>query len=227
MRLAQPVPFALAAPARAALLALAALAAVPATPALAQCNGPCPGAGQPCYQTSTVPPLIVGGGACAGGITAVPYRVVVRDAAGLPLAGVRVVLDFAAAVGPTHGNQAQALGQQVLCASAWLVRSTDATGTATFYPQFFGCITGPAIPVTGNGLCLGFAEARSTDLVPTPNASTDLNDLNAFTAAFLNPLPYRPCFDFNNDGAINLPDLTIETQDFLNGVPSAYCSAGW
>jgi hypothetical protein len=208
-------------------LSLAIVASLAAPRAHAQCLGPCPGAGQPCYQTSNVPPVIVGGGSCVGGVTAVPFKVVVRDATGLPLAGVRVVIDFSTVVGPTHGNQLQFPSQQALCPNAWLVRSTDATGTATFYPQFFGCVTGPVIQVTGNGFCLGFVEARSTDVQMTPNAITDVADFAAFAAVYFNPIPYRPCFDYNNDGAIGLADFSIFAHDFMNSTPSAYCSSGW
>ena len=188
-------------------LSLALLASLAVPRAHAQCFGPCPGAGQPCYQTSTVPPVIVGGGSCVGGVTAVPFKVVVRDATGLPLPGVRVVIDFSTVVGPTHGNQLQISTQQVLCPSAWLVRATDATGTATFYPQFYGCATGPAIQVTGNGFCLGFVAARSTDVQATPTAVTNVADLAVFAAG--------------------LADFTIFAQDFTNATPSAYCSSGW
>jgi hypothetical protein len=136
------------------------------------------------------------------------------------------VIDFSAVVGPTHGNTLQEPGQQVLCPSAWLVKSTDGNGVAIFHPQFFGCVDQPLVRITGNGYCLGYVKARSTDVAPTAPAITDVADFAAFAGAYLGP-GYRACFDYNDDGTVGLFDLGVFAHDYSNSLPSAYCPAGW
>ena len=194
--------------------------------AFAQCPGPCGPPGTPCPATSTFPSLIVGGGSCVAGRTAVPYVVHVRDLNGISIPNIPVILQFPVGAG-THGNTLQAAGQIVDCATARLIRPTNVDGVAVFYPQFFGCLNTPSVQVIAGATCLGFARARSTDAHFSPNADVDLADLSAFSNAYLFPIPFQPCFDFDDNGVVGLPDLTIETSDYLNALPSAYCSPGW
>lgn len=194
--------------------------------ARAQCPAPCGPPGTPCPVTSTFPTLLVGGGSCLNGRTAVPFAVHVRDANGVSLPNIPVELRFPVGAG-THDNQAQAPGQIVDCTGFRLVRPANVDGVAVFYPQFFGCLNTPEVQVVAGGVCLGLVRARSTDSRQTPNAVVDLADFAAFSIAYLNPIPYQPCFDYNDDGAVNLPDLGIFVQDFSNATPSTYCPSGW
>ncbi len=194
--------------------------------ALAQCPGPCGPPGSPCPATSTFPNLIVGGGSELNGLTAVPFAVHVRDAASLSLAGVPVELRFPVGAG-THGNQLQAVGQFVDCATGRLIRPTNADGVALFYPQFYGCENAPVVQVVAGGVCLGQVRARSTDSRMTPSATVDLADWTGFANAYLFKVPYQACFDYNDNGIVDLPDLTIFARDFGAAVPGAYCTTGW
>lgn len=65
------------------------------------------------------------------------YQVVVRNAAGAPMAGVAVTLDFAQAI-YIQLYQAQEAGTTIDCAGRKLTRVSDASGVATFRPRFGG-----------------------------------------------------------------------------------------
>jgi hypothetical protein len=192
----------------------------------AQCPDPCGPPGSPCPTTSTFPNLVVGGGSCVGGLTAVPFAVHVKDALGNSLVNVPVELRFPVGAG-THGNQLQVPGQIVDCPGFRLIRPTNVDGVAVFYAQFLGCLNQPDVDVVAGGVCLGRVRARSTDMSPGPGADVDITDLSLFSTAFLVKVPYQPCFDYNDNGVVDLPDLVIFAHDFNKALPSAYCSSGW
>ena len=201
-----------------ALLGLAGLAIV-ATGAMA---------GVPDQSQSSIESVVIGSnsGLALGGVSRFGtsgvggYQVTVRDAGGTPLAGVNVTLDFANTAGtnPAKPYDAQTDGSLVACPV--LSQVTDGAGNVLFIPRLGGFDNAANVDVRANGVFLGAAPARSTDL--SGDGNTDGADLAFFADKFLND-PLFPATDYNTDGTTDGADLAIFATDFLANVAQTVC----
>jgi len=143
------------------------------------------------------------------------FRVVAKDAAGQAIAGVTVTLQFFGAVHPYTMQVAPAV---VTC--PFVLKTTDATGTAVFNVRFGGFSNAAAVLVRVDGVVVSFVPARSTDI--DGDGLTWAFDLNLFRSRFLNN-PQAPETDFDGSGVTDLADFAIFRQVYLHEIPGVPC----
>jgi len=143
------------------------------------------------------------------------FRVVARDAAGNAMPGITVTLQFFAPVRPYTAQVAPAV---VTC--PFVLKVTDATGTAVFYVRMGGCSNAPCVLVRADGIVVGYVPTRSTDI--DGDGLTWAFDLNLFRQRFLNDHMAQET-DFDQSGATDLADFSIFRQVYLHEIPGIPC----
>lgn len=157
---------------------------------------------------STVPPVLLAPG---GALT---YAVTVRSAAGIPLAGQEVQLEFSEYA---DARVCWCPGQAHPLVSA----VTDIGGVALFNIAAGKCVPGTVVQVIASGVPLRTVAAVSPDwrLLDGGNGSdceVGLPDVVAFTGPF-GKGDYEECADLDGDGEVSLPDLVIATPPIQAG----------
>ncbi len=100
---------------------------------------------------------------------------------------------------------------------------TILSDTVVFRPRFGGHAEGQAIEVGADGVVLGYAPARSTDM-DAQGGSTGLGDLTLFVPLYLAGATNHPEADFDGSGGpIGLGDFTIFAREYMTGATGAYC----
>ena len=186
----------------------AAFAAVPSPPncsfppvLIASWDGtPAPGGPSPCTPG-------VGG-----------FRVVVRDAANLPIAGAKVALYFVSPAIRPHA--VQNAGITVVCPGSELVQFTNLAGIATMSVRAAGNLAGPFVRIEADGVILGTVSVISPDY--NRDGALSVTDFSAFSTDYLNVTP-QPRSDFDNCPSTRLGDLSFFAQQYLAafGMPPA------
>ncbi|MGH7725179.1 MAG: hypothetical protein ACREOU_07080 [Candidatus Eiseniibacteriota bacterium] len=150
------------------------------------------------------------------------FDVIVRDAAGMPVAGATVALDFSPTIVRLYLTQNP--GTTVNCAAYTLSRPSDAIGIAHFVPRFGGFENSPAVVVSADGIILAPPiVARSPDF--DRNGTVALTDLVYFARSYLSA-GYEPETDFDGCPASSLADLSFFAQEYLtstNFPPAVLC----
>lgn len=168
-------------------VALAALLVLPAAP--------------PSPSRSTVPNVIC----CPAGDW--PYRVTIRDAAGLPVPNANVWIVFTEAGGEAL-CWSSGQGQTVVTGKA------NTQGEATFFLRAGGCadpaVLGTVCQIYANNVNMGARGVVSPDAV-APFCEVGLSDVTYHTPAFKG-YGASFCSDFNGDGRVTLGDVTMFTS---------------
>jgi hypothetical protein len=116
------------------------------------------------------------------------YRIVVRDAFGVPIPGAMLTIGFFGTGVRPHAVQTG--GQTSFCPSDKLFAATDASGSVTLFPGTVGMYTSfaPEVEIVANGVLLARVRFRSFDLVATPGAESkvDLQDLAQMRLRYFN-----------------------------------------
>jgi hypothetical protein len=147
------------------------------------------------------------------------FLVTVLDS-GVPKAGSNVVLDFTNSAGIrlwAHGNA----GNVVDCVAKTVSQATDVNGVANFVLNFGGFENIALIDIYADGVNIGRAKARSSDL--DGHGGTGANDLSVW-------LQTPPTEDFT-EGDLNVNglrdqgdfDLFMAAYAASNGLPTDYC----
>jgi hypothetical protein len=177
----------------------------------------------PSPEHSYAPEIVVGN--ASGAVIGEGTRIEVRNADGAPLPHALVELDFGAAPGITlFDTQTEATA--VDCAARTISARTDADGVVSIAPRFGGATAEREVVVRAEGLVLGTAAARSTDL--DGDGQTGLADLAAFSEAFFAGDVARA--DFDADGDVSLADHLIYAAEHFSTARATPCGTspeGW
>jgi len=165
---------------------------------------------------SFVEPVLVA--SSSGQVIGDGFRVIVRDQNGLAMPGVTVDVVFPVA-GP-HAYTTQPPPMMAYC-STHLIRATAGVdGSVEFHPRAGGFANTPVVTVKANGIALGQAAVRSTDM--DADGDTDIHDFSIFRADFLGGAS-PPEADFDEVGGVGIGDFYVFRTIFLNDVPGTIC----
>jgi hypothetical protein len=149
------------------------------------------------------------------------FLAIARDVNLAPVANALCTLNFGISGMTVHTTQSG--GTTYNCAAHTLSRFTDSFGMAFFYPQIGKFNNGNSIDVSFNGIVIGSAKGRSTDI--NGDGQTAIVDLGTFSPLYLDGLNghYHPEIDYNADGQISIADQSIFTAEFLSGAVHGVC----
>jgi len=178
------------------------------------------GATVPDPRFSVIDNVVVGNatGTLMGGVPA-GYDVSVRDVNNAPKAGSVVTLDFSATGMKVYSSQNA--GTTVNCLAKAITRTADAVGHVNFGARVGGYTNAFLVVVIADGVILGNARARSTD-IDGVDGRTGLGDLAHLANNLINNASAQET-DFDLNGTTGLGDLSLFSTELLSPIGGTYC----